>query len=129
MMEPRWKASIGPASEVSIIHSGTSSFYRPAIIEVKTGWSSSEAWTSGAVTALSITGAHAVCSSDPSVTRQPRVQLSSALESGLEPGSHITPAAITHANTELLKAAQPVSQDMHFHSAAQMCPVILHDDK
>lgn len=36
--------------------------------------SSSEAVTAGAVTALSITGAHAVCSSDLTVTWQPVVQ-------------------------------------------------------
>lgn len=46
--------------------------------------SSSEAVTAGAVTALSITDAHAVCSFDPTVTWQPMVQLSSAVESGSE---------------------------------------------
>lgn len=48
--------------------------------------SSSEAVTAGAVTGLSITGAHAVCSSDPTVTWQPTVQLSSAVESGSQLG-------------------------------------------
>lgn len=48
--------------------------------------SSSGAVTAGAVTELSITGTHAVCSSDPTVTREPPVRLSSAVESGSELG-------------------------------------------
>ncbi|TNN72731.1 hypothetical protein EYF80_017015 [Liparis tanakae] len=80
---------------VSIIHSGTSGFHRPAISEGPCIMhapprSSSEAVTTGAATALSITGAHAVCSSNPGVTRQT-----------YGPGL-ITPAAIA---PELLRAA------------------------
>lgn len=50
--------------------------------------SSSEAVTAGAVTALSITDAHAARSLDPTVTRQPTVQLTSAVESDSELASY-----------------------------------------
>ena len=164
--------------------------------------SSSEAVTAGAVTALSITGAHAVCSSDPSVTWQhPPHTLhstphpkSSSVESRADHdhpnikscgeylrwdfkmeapagsatsatqittrATHLSSRLSTSAhswvtdsqgilltclfnfrephnscchrtleNTELLKAAEPVSRDVGFHSVAQMRPVILHGDE
>lgn len=42
--------------------------------------------TAGAVTELSITGTHAVCSPDPTMTQQSMVHFSSAVESGPQLG-------------------------------------------
>lgn len=68
----------------------------------------SEAVTAGAVTELSITGTHAVCSPDPTVTQQPMVHFSSAVEAGpqlgvdgIHRGSKIPPTPTTANATHI----------------------------